>query len=66
MGYRHFFKMERQMMQWKIKQLFLDFKDIESCEFDNGEMLSPVLLNLAKSPKLKNPIGSRNIKRRKQ
>ncbi|KGI56321.1 site-specific DNA-methyltransferase [Campylobacter sp. MIT 97-5078] len=44
------------LMCWKIKRLFLDSKGIESCEFDNGEILSLDSLDLAKYPKLKNLI----------
>lgn len=44
------------LMGWKIKRLFLDSKDIESCEFDNGEILNLNSLDLAKYPKLKNLI----------
>ena len=44
------------LMSWKIKRLFLDSKNIESCEFDNGEILSLDELDLAKYPKLKNLI----------
>lgn len=44
------------LMGWKIKQLFLDSKGIESCEFDNGEILNLDSLDLAKYPKLRNLI----------
>ncbi|WP_300765350.1 hypothetical protein [Helicobacter sp. UBA3407] len=44
------------LMGWKIKRLFLDSKGTESCEFDNGEILSIDSLDLAKYPKLKNLI----------
>ena len=44
------------LMGWKIKRLFLDSKGIESCEFDNDEILSIDSLDLAKYPKLKNLI----------
>ncbi|WP_300763380.1 MULTISPECIES: site-specific DNA-methyltransferase [Helicobacter] len=44
------------LMGWKIKQLFLDSKGIESCEFDNGEILNLDSIDLAKYPKLKNLI----------
>ncbi len=44
------------LMGWKIKRLFLDSKGIESCEFDNGEILNLDSLDLAKYPKLKNLI----------
>lgn len=40
----------------KIKRLFLDSKGIESCEFDNGEILNLESIDLAKYPKLKNLI----------
>ncbi|CAM3355939.1 site-specific DNA-methyltransferase [Helicobacter labetoulli] len=40
----------------KIKRLFLDSKGIESCEFDNGEILNRDSIDLAKYPKLKNLI----------
>ncbi|WP_300718570.1 hypothetical protein [Helicobacter sp. UBA3407] len=43
-------------MKWKIKRLFLDSRDIESCEFDNGEILNLDSIDLAKYPKLKNLI----------
>ncbi|WP_279128319.1 site-specific DNA-methyltransferase [Helicobacter winghamensis] len=42
------------LMGWRIKRLFLDSKGIESCEFDNGEILNLDSLDLAKYPKLKN------------
>lgn len=44
------------LMGWKIKRLFLDSNNTESCEFDNGEILSLDSLDLAKYPKLKNLI----------
>lgn len=44
------------LMGWKIKRLFLDSKNIESCEFDNGEILNLDSIDLAKYPKLKNLI----------
>lgn len=44
------------LMGWKIKRLFLDSKSIESCEFDNGEILNLDSIDLAKYPKLKNLI----------
>ena len=44
------------LMGWKIKRLFLDSKGIESCEFDNGEILNLDSVDLAKYPKLKNLI----------
>ena len=44
------------LMGRKIKRLFLDSKGIESCEFDNGEIVSLDSLDLAKYPKLKNLI----------
>lgn len=44
------------LMGWKIKRLFLDSKGIESCEFDNGEIISLDTLDLYKYPKLKNLI----------
>ena len=44
------------LMGWKIKRLFLDSKGIESCEFDNGEILNLDSLDLAKYPKLRNLI----------
>ncbi|TLD83996.1 site-specific DNA-methyltransferase [Helicobacter sp. MIT 11-5569] len=44
------------LMGWKIKRLFVDSKDIESCEFDNGEIIAKDCLDLAKYPKLKNLI----------
>ena len=44
------------LMGWKIKRLFLDSKGIESCEFDNGEILNLDSIDLAKYPKLKNLI----------
>ncbi|RDU61385.1 site-specific DNA-methyltransferase [Helicobacter sp. MIT 14-3879] len=43
------------LMGWKIKRLFLS-GGIESCEFDNGEILTLDSLDLAKYPKLKNLI----------
>lgn len=50
------FQSMANLMGWKIKRLFLDSKGIESCEFDNGEILSLDSLDLAKYPKLKNLI----------
>lgn len=44
------------LMGWKIKRLFLDSKGVESCEFDNGEILNLDSIDLAKYPKLKNLI----------
>lgn len=44
------------LMGWKIKRLFLDSKGTESCEFDNGEIISLDTLDLHKYPKLKNLI----------
>lgn len=44
------------LMEWKIKRLFLDSKGIESCEFDNGEIVSLDTIDLYKYPKLKNLI----------
>ncbi|WP_300806674.1 DNA methyltransferase, partial [Helicobacter sp. UBA3407] len=44
------------LMGWKIKRLFLDSNGIESCEFDNGEILNLDSIDLAKYPKLKNLI----------
>lgn len=44
------------LMGWRIKRLFLDSKGIESCEFDNGEILNLDSIDLAKYPKLKNLI----------
>lgn len=44
------------LMGWKIKRLFLDSNNIESCEFDNGEILNLDSIDLAKYPKLKNLI----------
>ena len=38
----------------KIKRLFLDSKDIESCEFDNGDIVSLEQIDLHTYPKLKN------------
>ncbi|WP_174887587.1 hypothetical protein [Helicobacter muridarum] len=44
-----------------MKKLFLDSKGIESCEFDNGEILNLDSIDLAKYPKLKkiSSVGSR-------
>ena len=50
------FQSMANLMGWKIKRLFLDSKGIESCEFDNGEIVSLDSLDLAKYPKLKNLI----------
>lgn len=44
------------LMGWKIKRLFLDSRDIESCEFDNGEIVSRDCLDLYNYSKLKNLI----------
>lgn len=44
------------LMGWRIKRLFLDSKGLESCEFDNGEIVSLNTLDLYKYPKLKNLI----------
>ena len=38
----------------KIKRLFLDSKGIESCEFDNGDIVSLEKIDLHTYPKLKN------------
>ena len=38
----------------KIKRLFLDSKGIESCEFDNGDIVSLEQIDLHTYPKLKN------------
>ena len=40
----------------KIKRLFLDSKNIESCEYENGEILNLNNIDLQKYPKLKNLI----------
>ncbi|WP_353886382.1 hypothetical protein [uncultured Helicobacter sp.] len=40
----------------KIKRLFLDSKGIESCEFDNGDIVSLEQIDLHTYPKLKNLI----------
>ncbi|WP_270991235.1 site-specific DNA-methyltransferase [Campylobacter upsaliensis] len=40
----------------KIKRLFLDSKGIESCEFDNGDIVSLEKIDLHTYPKLKNLI----------
>lgn len=40
----------------KIKRLFLDSKGIESCEFDNGDIVSLDQIDLHTYPKLKNLI----------
>lgn len=50
------FQSMANLMEWKIKRLFLDSKGIESCEFDNGEILNLDSIDLAKYPKLKNLI----------
>lgn len=50
------FQSMANLMGWKIKRLFLDSKGIESCEFDNGEILNLDSIDLAKYPKLKNLI----------
>lgn len=50
------FQSMANLMGWKIKQLFLDSKGIESCEFDNGKILNLDSIDLAKYPKLKNLI----------
>nr|WP_258437172.1 DUF559 domain-containing protein [Helicobacter sp. 15-1451] len=44
------------LMGWKIKRLFLDSKGVESCEYDNGEIVSIDKLDLQKYPRLKNLI----------
>lgn len=41
---------------WNIKRLFLDANDMESCEFENGEILNLNTIDLVKYPKLKNLI----------
>ena len=43
-------------MGWDIKRLFLDEKNIPSCEFSNGEVINLQEIDLAKYPKLKNLI----------
>ncbi|EMZ39146.1 site-specific DNA-methyltransferase [Helicobacter bilis] len=50
------FQSMANLMGWKIKRLFLDSNGIESCEFDNGEIISLNTLDLHKYPKLKNLI----------
>ncbi len=40
----------------KIKRLFLDSKGIETCEFDNGDIVSLEQIDLHTYPKLKNLI----------
>lgn len=44
------------LMGWNIKRLFLDSRGIETCEFDNGQIISLDSLDLAQYPKLKNLI----------
>lgn len=44
------------IMGWDIKRLFLDKKNIPSCEFSNGEVINLQEIDLAKYPKLKNLI----------
>lgn len=43
-------------MGWDIKRLFLNEKNIPSCEFSNGEVINLQEIDLAKYPKLKNLI----------
>lgn len=40
-------------MGWSIKRLFLDEKNISTCEFSNGEIINLQEIDLAKYPKLK-------------
>ncbi|EHK4960575.1 hypothetical protein Q6T38_000170 [Campylobacter upsaliensis] len=38
---------------WKIKKLYLDEKDVKTCEFKNGEIVNLNTLDLIKLEKLK-------------
>ena len=56
-GYRKEFDLFHTLVNLqglKIKRLFLDSKGIESCEFDNGEIVSLEQIDLHTYPKLKN------------
>lgn len=44
------------IMNLKIKRLFLDKNGVESCEYDNGEILNIENIDLYKYPKLKSLI----------
>ena len=44
------------LMNLKIKRLFLDKNGVESCEYDNGEILNIENIDLYKYPKLKSLI----------
>lgn len=46
----------------KIKRLFLDNKGVESCEFENGDILNVNNIDLKKYPKVKNLIWWENGK----
>lgn len=43
-------------MGWSIKRIFLDEKNIPTCKFSSGEIISLQEIDLAKYPKLKNLI----------
>ena len=44
------------LMNLKIKRLFLDKNGVENCEYDNGEILNNEKINLYRYPKLKSLI----------
>lgn len=44
------------IMNLKIKRLFLDKNGVESCEYDNGEILNIENVDLYRYPKLKSLI----------
>ena len=44
------------IMNLKIKRLFLDKNGVESCEYDNGEILNIEKVDLYRYPKLKSLI----------
>ena len=50
------FQTTSNIMGWKIKRLFLDKKGVESCEYDNGEILNNEKIDLYRYPKLKSLI----------
>lgn len=62
-GYREDFDIFTTMSNLsclKIKRLFLDNKGVESCEFENGDILNVNNIDLKKYPKVKNLIWWEN------
>lgn len=56
--YKNFdiFQTMSNLMGWKIKRRFLNDKNIESCEYDNGEIITVNNIDLAKYPNIKSLI----------